>query len=815
MKSLPAVALLLLLAGTLAAAPPTDPELKVVGQVNKSIDDGVQFLRKTRDPKQHWESYWIEKLTGMDGGITALATLALMNCGVRTDDPAVAEPLEYLRKLPPQKTYVVALVTICLVEAKNAKDLPTIQNNVKWLLETAIYRDKNLEGWSYPAGELPRADASNTQYALLGLYAAKQAGAEIPNETWKAIQKLYLSSATVKGDQASWSYVPGGGQFGGASFTMTVAGVCGLYIARMGLDDSQQQLDPKTGIAAKCGVYADAEVLRKGLNWVGNKFSFDAAEGAKSLYYNVYGIERVGRLSGERFLGRADWYREGCEFLVKGQRADGSWAAQNDTNFRGVHVISTAFSLLFLSKGRSPVLISKMAFGDFVMDKRILTEKSSNPDIIGWNRKQSDAKNLTEFASRELFKNAPLGWQTYDPRRREFGTEKEILEEAGQLVESPILYITGHEAPRFTDQQKQLLKKYLQEGGFVIAEACCGSKEFAEGLKDVLQEKSMFPDNDIRPLPAVHAIWKSHFLVSPKEFPKIECLDVGCRTVMILSSEPLAGFWDERKFMPKPGKDAANRGELAFQFAANTIAYATGKELPKQRLAKRPLQSDGKDDKAPKSGFLEPVQLRLDEAAPAMNALRNMAGFLRDNAKLDIVVQKLDPKKNYLAPTDDDLFKYKFLYMHGKKEFEFDEAARDNVKAVLQSGGLLLADPCCGSEAFDKSFRAMVEKLFPEAKLEAIPTDDLLFSAKLNRTAIESVERREKVGNAAETKDAGYEKLPPKLEGIKIDGRWVVIYSRYDLGCAMEGHKSTDCLGHTPESAKKLAAAAVLYSLKR
>ena len=56
---------------------------------------------------------------------------------------------------------------------------------------------------------------------------------------------------------------------------------------------------------------------------------------------------------------------------------------------------------------------------------------------------------------------------------------------------------------------------------------------------------------------------------------------------------------------------------------------------------------------------------------------------------------------------------------------------------------------------------------------------------------------------------------PVHLEGIKIDGRWVVIYSKYDVGCAIEGHKAADCLGHDKDSALRIAAAVVLYSLKR
>ena len=57
--------------------------------------------------------------------------------------------------------------------------------------------------------------------------------------------------------------------------------------------------------------------------------------------------------------------------------------------------------------------------------------------------------------------------------------------------------------------------------------------------------------------------------------------------------------------------------------------------------------------------------------------------------------------------------------------------------------------------------------------------------------------------------------VDPHLEGIKINGRWAVIYSKYDIGCALEKHKSTDCLGHDPDSALRLGTAAVLYALKR
>ena len=100
-------------------------------------------------------------------------------------------------------------------------------------------------------------------------------------------------------------------------------------------------------------------------------------------------------------------------------------------------------------------------------------------------------------------------------------------------------------------------------------------------------------------------------------------------------------------------------------------------------------------------------------------------------------------------------------------------------------------------------------KLYPNSKLESIPLDDALYSADLNGVKIDSVKVR--TGAAG----AGFNDGSPALEGIKIDNRWVVIYSRYDLGCALEKHASGDCKGHDYESALKLAGAAVLYLLKK
>jgi len=598
---------------------------------------------------------------------------------------------------------------------------------------------------------------------------------------------------------------------------MTVAGVCGLIIAGMGLDQSEQQLDEVTGVARNCGVYSENSAVARGMNWIAAHFTF---ESPKSTFYNVYGVERLGRLSGQRFVGKYDWYREGCEFLL-GKGRDVGLQNENGSITKGkgidsAEVLSTAFALLFLSKGRTPVLVSKLAWGEF-RDLgngtfAELGERNDPAGAVNWNRKHNDTRHIVEYASKELFKATPLAWQVYDVRRQNLGTQEQILGEVGVLLESPVLYINGHGPLKLTQIQKQILQKYVEEGGFILAEACCGDPTFTKSFRELVKE--LFPANDLRRLPAEHAIWTAHAPVRPDDFPDLEGMEKGCRTVMVFSPKPLAGYWEEHRFMPEPGKAAKNQGERAFRLAGNIIAYATGLELPRDKLNRRQVFAGGDPVGVPRSYF-KAAQLKTGgEAEPAPAAMRNLMGYLRTNVRLEVVLDK-----ESLWPGDLELFKYKFMYLHGRKPLAFDEAAIENIQSNLQTGGLLFADAGCNGLAawkeFDKSFRATVKKLFPDAELVPIPPDDPLFSAKLNGgTPLTAVRcRREKPdGSGPEQEMRTY---APMLEGVKLDGRWVVIYSKYDVGCALEGHKSSDCRGHDKDGALRIGAAVVLYALKR
>src|SRR5262249_26868411 len=278
------------------------------------------------------------------------------------------------------------------------------------------------------------------------------------------------------------------------SVTMTVAGLCGLQIASLELNGEREAWPPK-GRVKNCGVYGDSLPIAKALQWIDKNFAIDLPERA---YYHLYGLERAGRLTGLRFFGEHDWYREGCEYLVKKQEDNGSWKTHGGWD-RWPHV-NTSFALLFLSKGRTPVLISKLVHGNWPRLEHDLD----------WNNDRNDLRHLTEYLSRsDLFDKKPLAWQTYDIMRALYArnqtpTKDDETAIVADMRQSPILYITGHERPdlRIKETETALIKQYVENGGFLFAEACCGDPDFDKRLK--AWAKGNWPGHKLQYLEATH-----------------------------------------------------------------------------------------------------------------------------------------------------------------------------------------------------------------------------------------------------------------------------------------------------------------------
>ena len=224
-------------------------------------------------------------------------------------------------------------------------------------------------------------------------------------------------------------------------------------------------------------------------------------------------MERAGRLSGERFFGDHDWYREGAEELVHEQdRFDGFWQG---ALFEDSRLVATSFALLFLAKGRAPVLINKL-------------RHAPSGD---WNNDPDDVRNLVGVVSRD-WKHL-VTWQVVDPNTAT----------VADLLQAPIVFLNGHSAPELTLEGKKNLRDYVEQGGFIFGEACCGRAEFDKGFHALMKEVFPEPEYKLHPLAADHAVYRTR---KGHEFtPDIHPLwgiEHGCRTVVIYSPDDLSCY---------------------------------------------------------------------------------------------------------------------------------------------------------------------------------------------------------------------------------------------------------------------------------
>jgi hypothetical protein len=156
------------------------------------------------------------------------------------------------------------------------------------------------------------------------------------------------------------------------------------------------------------------------------------------------------------------------------------------------------------------------------------------------------------------------------------------------------------------------------------------------------------------------------------------------------------------------------------------------------------------------------------------------------------------------------------VFMHGRTAFRLTDNERRQLKQFIVRGGMLLADSVCASRAFSESFRREMAAIFPDQKLERIPVTDPLLGTAYGGFDLRTVSRRDPgIATPGQPLEAAVRKVPPDLEGIKLGDRWGVVFSPYDLSCALEKQNSLECQGYTRDDAARIGLNVVLYSLQQ
>jgi hypothetical protein len=741
-------------------------------EITKAIEKAQQYLLEKRNEKGTWEETPKPELADGDngqastrgrqwGGLTALATYSLIASGTDWRNPELANAIEFLLHANIEGTYALGMSSQLVLYLPPDKTRNLLKHNLEKLLHGMHpasgaparwppqvgfygYWTGDPKGLPYPTMEIGTAhtgrpqpgdwsDRSNSQYALLGMWALEQAGADIPVNYWRTVDTAWKRAQDPSG---AWTYKTGDQN---PTASMTAAGLATLYITQ------DYTLDVDFNVC-RGGIKNPA--LDKGAAWMDQHIGDAMTLGG---HYTLYGVERIGAASGRRFFGTQDWFKLGAGYLVSQQKQDGSW-----TSDRGV-IPDTCFGLLFLSRGRAPVIMNKL---DYQPD-----DKNVPPDI--WNQRPRDVANLATWCGRQLERF--FNWQVVD-----------LKLSSDDLHEAPILYIGGSRALKFSDNDKQTLRRYVLEGGLILGNADCAQTPFADSFRKL--GKELFPRYDFRDVSPNDLIWREQF-TQWRTKPKVQELTNGVRKLMILIPDADASrAWQMRT--------DRNREPL-LELAANIYSYAVDK---KNRLTKDRTYLVKAN---PNVKTVRKIRLgRLDlgpNPDPEPEGWNRLAAVMRNRFKVDL-------KSDLIKP--EDLGGYTMAHLTGTGAFVLTDPQRNLLRFFVQSGGTLFIDAAGGDSAFADSAQTELEGIFGNGKLMSLPPTSPVYDRAENK--ITSVGWRSyATGHVADPKH-------PNLRGIMSGNRVGVYFSREDLTEGLVGQPVDGIVGYDPDTATNLMAAMLM-----
>ncbi len=759
-----------------AIAQPVTPEL-----VERAIAKGVDFLRQKQSQDGSWKGH-----DDYNSGQSALVLLALLNCGVSPDDATLADGLAYLKRTKPTKTYESALQTMVYCAANPVQFKKYIEFNVQWLQKAQTKTGAEKGGWGYDDKASGIADPSNAQFAVLALWEAQRSQVPVATESMRMAAEYWIkrqSNNAGNPNQGGWRYDEKRGY--PYSGSMTCAGIASLMMT----EDALQIADAKiTNDGLQCCMEEPRQTLVDlGLDWIQRNYSISDNPGSSSFwFYYLYGLERVGRLTGQRFIANHDWYREGCELLIKRQNSNlRGFIPQGQGN--ADETSETALALLFLSKGKRQVVMGRLTLDDQL-----------DPPVH-----RHAIHHLTGHIEQAWKRD--LAWQS-------ISLPQASLE---HLLETRILHITGSKAFQLSAAQKKMLKDYVEQGNFVFAEARhgngCSGEGFDRSFRALMEELFEIPLQKLSP---DHPIWfaetKADLSSMPKDF-WLYGLETCCRTSVVYSPISLGCRWeiyrpdDQGRQLP----DAIRREcQAATILGINVATYATGREL-KDKLDAVEIARTTRDPKSLDRGLLRlPRLMHGGGAEETPRAIPN----LMEVYKREISSQALS-ESPLLAIESKLLEEPSIVYCSGRRSFEFSDVDRQQMKTYFENGGMIIGDSVCGSQEFTDAVHRELSAVLMDARWVKVTSDHPMLTSEFQGFDIRRVTIQNPGSQTANAIQMQRYEGAPVLELLVWNERPVAIFSPYDLSCALESRQSSQCRGYPRADAARIAINMMLYAL--
>ena len=745
-------------------------------QVDQAIAKGVKLLYSRQKPDGSWEyeakrdekAARSSEVGGQWGGKTALIAYALIAAGEDVHSPKLAAAIEWLKKADLVGVYALGVrCQVWLLMPETAETRKLIQADADQLSKgfNPAPRQKTsfLYGYLTTKRDTGLIDHSASQFGVLGMWAAEQLRPEsVSTAYWTQVDARWVHDQQPDGGWLYGATAGGTGIHSGSQASMTAAGVASLFI-------TQDYVGP--GQSAKCGgnvTGPTSAAIDKGLAYMASHLEdwtptviFGEPRAALYSCYTLYGVERIGVASGLKYIGTTDWYQYGADWCVKHQSRDGLWTGANDLD-------NTSFALLFLARGRAPILINKVQYDD---------ADGPNAGKPGhWDERPRDVANLVRWAGRQTERD--LNWQVTN-----------LKVPAADLHDAPFLYLAGNQPLRLAADEKQKLKQFCNQGGMILFNADCSTGGTASARNPFVASvvalgRELFPDYEFRDLPANSPIYTEQFPPSRwKRPPTIRGLSNGVREMMLLLPDDPAKAWQLHQTLGA-GK------EEAYQSLQDVILYGTDKQP--LRVKGIPFLVD-RDEKVKATRTVKVGRAKYaGNWDPEPGGWDRLSAVMHNKAKTDLDVKPIELGKGQLKAAD-----VQVLHLTGTTPVRLSAAQQAELKGYVTGGGTLVVDAAGGSTAFAQSAEALLGGMFPKGLEGPLPPSDAVFKRFDPHLSVRyRPYARLMLGHLT----------APELKAIQVNGRPAVYYSRQDLSGGLVGEDVDGIVGYDPPTATAIMA---------
>lgn len=737
--------ILTLVLGAVAARawPADDPNTPVISDetVSAAIDQGVKWIKDHRNGDGHWETSRNENELHWAGS-SALALLALLYAGEDPQQLEMTRSLDWLmrQRLNGTYTYGVRAHVFALVRVERWR--LRLREDLDWLLKAAWPANTDCSGgydYTPPREDATtgRCDNSVSQYGILGVWMAAEAGLEVPDSFWMLVRGHWLRNQNADG---GWGYQ----QENESTGSMTAAGVASLFVV---LDQLY---------ADKPDVARDVRAaIQRGLDWLGREYGPANPHGDDRWHhYYLYGVERVGRASGYKYIRGKDWFRDGAVDLLRRQQSDGSWRSSGEymDDLR-----NTAFALMFLCHGRAPLLYNKLELGP------------------QWDAQLRDVAGLTRFAQASF--ERLMNWQIV-------GLDGEM----DDLLEAPVLYLYGGDQAEFSAADALKIRECCQRGTLFFAVAARTNPGFKDTFEDLARRA--FPEYPVRELAADHPLFSGAVQFPIDKPPRMLEVNNGVRTLMLCCPEDVAAGWN------RGGARVASRRSL--EIGCNVYQYAVDKTVIRSRLQTVSIPLVPRD--TTRTLRVARIQYRgtWDIEPFGWSRLRN---YLNNETNTLLLVT------SGITLDSEALQEFDVAHLTGTDAFELTDAEVAGLRRFLTGGGTLVADAAGGNRGFTESLEKYLEDALGTRPQLLTPDSYILTGAGIpGAVDLKDAEYRRAARGAAGGREY------PRIKAFIGRRRIYALYSPLDLSTGLIGTPVYDVRGYAPESALRIMRNLLVYT---